>query len=188
MVVDRGRIEGRKPTAAKAADEGPSSTGDAAKSARATTTIKKSGGVRVLLEPLEGFATVLDFEADLSAVGVLPVKVTVRNNSRRRYEFDPRDVVLRVADSRRRARTLPADEVLRRLAKAVQGAGKAASELGNVDAARPIVVEKQLRPASLPPGMVASGFLYFDSGSYDRARIVLVDSATGESEGFLVEF
>lgn len=146
-------------------------------------------GVRVVLEPIRGFATVLDFEADLSAVGVLPVRVQVVNESSRAYELDPADVVLRASGSRRRVRPIPPQNVVDRLDRALgDSSPQAASELGDVAAARGIVRSKQLQAATLGPGEQASGFLYFEAGLYDRARVTLVDVRTGELEGFLVEF
>ncbi len=147
------------------------------------------GGIRVVLEPLRGFATVLDFEADLSAAGVLPVRVRVVNESRRTYDFDPADVVLRAAGSRRRVRPITPDHVVARLDRALQEApAETAADLGDVAAAREIVRAKQIRAARLEPGQEASGFLYFEVGRYDRARVTLLDVRTGEIEGFLVEF
>ena len=32
------------------------------------------------------------------------------------------------------------------------------------------------------------GYLYFEVAEYDRARITMIDTATGEIEGFIVEF
>ncbi len=146
-------------------------------------------GVRVVLEPVRGFATVLDFEADLSAVGVLPVRVQVVNESSRAYELDPADIVLRASGSRRRVRPISPQAVIDRLDLALGGSSpEAASKLGDVAAAREIVRSKQLRAVTLGPGEQASGFLYFETGLYDRARVTLVDVRTGELEGFLVEF
>jgi hypothetical protein len=33
-----------------------------------------------------------------------------------------------------------------------------------------------------------TGYLYFPDGDYDRARVTMTDAATGETEGFVVEF
>jgi hypothetical protein len=38
------------------------------------------------------------------------------------------------------------------------------------------------------PGDKASGYLFFPLAEYHRARVVVVEEESGESEGFLVEF
>ena len=167
-------------------------------------------GVVVRLEPIRGFATVLDFEADLSRAGILPIKVTVANGTRRYYEFDPNDILLRRPDSRRRAYGLVPTEAVRRLREAnlavlaeaarreAGEAGEAvdfatldpgaASELGDVVAAARLILANKLRGGLLGPGRRMVGYLYFEVADYDRARITMVDVATGEIEGFLIEF
>jgi len=152
-------------------------------------------GVSVALTPVEGFATVLDFDADVSRAGILPIKVSIVNATDRSYEFDPRDIVLRVAGSRARAKPLTASEAVALLATAARkadesaGEGQAgASELGDVASASKLIEEKEIRAARLRPGDHRAGYLYYPSGSYDRARVTMIDVATGETEGFLVEF
>jgi hypothetical protein len=165
---------------------------------------QRATGVSVVLEPLTGFTTVLDFEADLSAAGILPVKVTITNGTGRAYAFDPRDVVLRQSGSRRRAYPLAPDEAVALLHDAnrrtiAQGNAQldgdvgpvsptASSDLGDVRAASRIIPERMLRSVRLAPGRSTSGFLYYPAASYDRARITMIDVATGETEGFIVEF
>ena len=162
-------------------------------------------GVSVLIEPLTGFATVLDFEANLDAAGVLPVRVTISNGTERAYAFDARDVVLRRAGSRQRAYPMTPDEAIALLHEAnrrtiAEGNAQsdsaeigpidatADSDLGDIRAATRIIPEKILRSLRLSPGKRASGFLYYPAGSYDRARVTMIDVATGETEGFIVEF
>ena len=55
-------------------------------------------------------------------------------------------------------------------------------------AATEIIPARVLKAAYLRPGEQISGFLYFETGAYDRARITMIDAATGETEGFIVEF
>lgn len=161
-------------------------------------------GVSVVLEPLRGFSTVLDFEADLSSAGILPVKVSIVNGTKRIYEFDPSDIALREAGSRRRAYPLSPSAAVKRLLEYNRGviasgaaqpsaetgpiAPSAASEIGDVSAASRIIRERRLRGARLRPRDRVSGFLYYEVGNYDRARITMIDAATGETEGFIVEF
>ena len=188
-----------------------SSSGSSASGQTTTATKKKDpgavpigSGVSVSIEPLSGFTTVLDFEANLSAAGILPVKVTVANGSERAYDFDPRDVVLRQSGSRTRAYPLTPDEAVKVLHTANRRSiadGKAqddandgpvaptaASDLGDVRAASEIIPKKMLKSARLKPGQKTTGFLYYEVGSYDRARVTMIDVATGETEGFIVEF
>jgi len=180
------------------------STGASAATPPAQARRPQSGGVSVALERLSGFSSVLDFEANLDAVAILPLRVTVTNATERTYEFDPRDVLLRVAGTRDRAHPLTPKQAVARLTAAnVEriGEGKAqatdaegplaptsASDLGDVKAASRLIPERALRAARLGPGAEVSGFLYYEAASYDRARITLIDAATGETEGFLVEF
>jgi len=170
---------------------------------------KKVVGVLVQLEPVRGFATVLDFEADLSRAGILPVKVTVENGTKRSYEFDPRDIQLRRRGSRRRVPPLSASQAVRRLVEtnrrileqaaaemAMEGDGSAPpvvdpmapSELGDVAAASRVLKARKLMGGLLRPSGRFSGFLYYQVDDYDRARITMIDVATGETEGFIVEF
>jgi len=156
---------------------------------------KKAVGVSVSLEPIRGFATVLDFEANLSAAGVLPVKVRIENGSSRHYRFHPADVVLRRAGKRLRAYPLELAEAVSRLRQAQRRAEQAdgsvgaagAGPLGDVERAIRIMGRRLLQSAQLAPGQVVEGFVYYADGDYDRARVTMADRATGETEGFLVE-
>jgi hypothetical protein len=179
----------------------PAATGSSRARARSE---EKVVGVRVLLEPIEGYATLLDFDANLSAAGILPVRVQVDNGTGRSYEFDPQDVVLRRAGSRDRAKPLSgaqAVSILKQANLAALGASGAQptaargpgdplapSELGDVRRAAEVIPQRALRGGLLRPGDRIEGFLYYRAAEYDRARILMIDSATGETEGFLVEF
>ena len=148
---------------------------------------KKAVGVIVTLEPIRGFSTVLDFEANLSAADLLPVKVRIENGSSRHYRFHPADVVLRRAGKRLRAYPLEMDVALSSLRKAGRRAEQAGESLGDVKRAAVIMERRLLHPAQLEPGQVVEGFVYYSDGDYDRARVIMADRATGETEGFLVE-
>lgn len=201
-LVKRSSIVG--PDSQTAAGGGGSASTIAKPSPRPTAAPDKVVGVRVLLEPIRGYATLLDFEANLSAAGILPVRIQVDNGTHRAYEFDPRDVVLRRAGSRDRAKPLSNSQAVALLKKAnlaalgtagaqptdATGLGDplAPSELGDVRRAAEIIPARALRGKRLRPGDRVEGFLYYDAADYDRARIVMIDSATGETEGFLVEF
>lgn len=185
------------PAAEAPAPSRPSSGGGAGTPLleRTEKPAERKVGVSIALTPIEGFATVLDFDADVSRAGILPIKVSIVNATNRSYEFDPRDIVLRVAGSRTRAKPLTAAEAVALLAtaarKADESAGEGeggASELGDVASASKRIEEQQIRAARLRPGDHREGYLYYPSGSYDRARVTMIDVATGETEGFLVEF
>ena len=207
LKVDRGRIAGEWPAEILAVTPAPQNSPPVRKPAR---PVEKVVGLVVRLEPLRGFASVLDFEADLSRAGILPVKVTVANGTGRSYEFDPRDIVLRRAGSRRRAHTLPVSAALRMLVDAnreiliaaAREAGAAdgvavdisaidpmaPTELGDIRTAAGIIRERLLRGGLLRAAGRFEGYLYFEVAEYDRARITMIDTATGETEGFIVEF
>jgi hypothetical protein len=138
----------------------------------------------VQMEAVRGFASVLDFDADLGGAGVLPVRVSIRNGTRRAYDLDPTAIVLNVSGQRTRVAPLtPADAYARLAAEA--GANPS---IGDVNAARGLLAEKALAGGRLSPGASREGFVYFPLGDYDRARLSLIDAATGESESFVVDF
>ncbi len=186
----------------RASAASPTSSGSSNSTAAAPR--EKVVGVRVRLEPVRGYATLLDFEANLGAAGILPVRIDVTNGTRRAYEFDPRDVVLRRTGSRDRAKALSSDRAIAILkdanlaalglkgAQASDATGPgdalAPSELGDVGRAVKVIPSRAVRAKRLGPGETVEGFLYFPLAQYDRARILMIDSATGETEGFLVEF
>lgn len=176
------------PVPALPASPGSSApTGDGAATPRAaasSTPTVATGGLNVEMEPLRGFASILDFEADLSAAGVLPVKVVIVNGTRRAYDFDPGAIVLRRRGARDQVQPLTPTTAHERL-NAAAGGG---ASLGDVPAAARALREKALTGARLAPGSTRSGFVYYPLGDYDRARLVMVDVATGEAEGFAVEF
>lgn len=210
MVEREGREAGRLVKRSSARSEPspyvaePPESASGAGAATPSRAAPAAVGVRLLLEPVHGYATLLDFEANLSAAGLLPIKVRVENGTDRVYELDPGDIALRRAGSRERARALPIADAVARLEAAnlralgISGAQPssatgpadplAPSELGDVRRASAIINERRLRAARLRPGDRVEGFLYFESGDYDRARVLMIDAATGETEGFLVEF
>lgn len=209
---DPGKLVKRSATAEAGIGDGKSSIPSGSHSpsvtgssrTRARSEEEEIVGVRVLLEPVEGYATLLDFEANLSAAGILPVRVQIDNGTRRNYEFDPQDVVLRRTASRDRAKPLSSSETVSMLKQAnlaalgssgaqpTTGTGPgdplAPSELGDVRRAAEVIPQRALHGGVLRPGDRIEGFLYYPAADYDRARILMIDSATGETEGFLVEF
>lgn len=175
LVLDRGTVSGR---VRNVSDEG---TGGDDPGARV------AGGVSLDVEPQKGFSTVLDFDADIAAAGVLPIKVTIRNGTNRSYQFAPADLVVRVRGSSTVAQQVtPADAAAQVAARA--GSEAAQTEIGNVASAKKVIVEKALKGGRLAPGETASGYVYYRVGDYDRAKLTMIDVSTGEAEGFLVEF
>lgn len=145
---------------------------------------QKGAGLRVLLEPVRGQAARLDFDFDLAAAGVLPVRVTITNGTSRTYRFDPADIVLMHKDGAR-VRPLSIDAATQR----IMGAPRPA------DAALPdsTVVSQQLQARALGGDTVAAkqnvkGYVFFPLGAYVKGRVSLEDQASEESEGFVVEF
>jgi hypothetical protein len=166
----------QESTAAQAPSPAPSTPGVAPPAAA-------SASLDVQMEAVRGFASVLDFDADLGGAGVLPVRVSLRNGTRRAYDFDPTAIVLNVSGQRTRVAPLTPADAYARLA-----AAGANPSLGDVNAARGLLAEKALAGGRLSPGASREGFVYFPLDDYDRARLSLVDAATGESESFVVDF
>lgn len=173
--MDRGEVTGRdRPieSLAQAVSEGvPTETGT----------------VLVEVQPQRGFETVLDFDADLASAGILPIRVTLRNGSKRSYSFSPEDVTVRVRGSSEPASPLSAADAAARLA-AKAGSGGSQTDIGNVQSAQKIIVEKQLKGAKLAPGASVTGYVYYPVADYDGAKIRMLDVAAQETETFLVQF
>lgn len=145
---------------------------------------RKGPGLRVLLEPVPGQAAKLDFNADLAAAGVLPVRVTIVNGTTRTYRFDPADVALVERDGTR-VRPLSIDDVAQRIAAAPRPSDAAAPDASSL--------MQQLRARALSGDPIAAnqtvkGYAFFPLGRYAKGRVSLEDQATEESEGFVVEF
>jgi hypothetical protein len=141
-----------------------------------------SGSVLVEVQPQRGFETVLDFDADLASAGILPIKITIQNGSKRAYTFALDGLVVRRKNGEPGTRLTGAEA-------AAKLAAKAGSEnIGNVESAKKIVVEKELKGARLAAGASVSGYVYYPVGDYDRAKINMTDVAAEELESFLVEF
>ncbi len=144
------------------------------------------GGVKFKLQPQIGLETKLDFGEDLASAGILAVKVIVQNGSDQTYTLDPTAIELRNAadDSVKQIAISQAAAALAKVSAEDAGGG-APPDPGRMDA---LLRGRTLAGRTLRPGDRAEGFIYFPTGSYTRARATLVDTATDESEGFLVEF
>jgi hypothetical protein len=147
----------------------------------------ETGSVNVEVTPQKGFETVLDFDADLASAGILPIKVTIQNGSKRAYTFSLDGVIVRRKDNGEPVQRLSAADAAARLA-AKAGSDSKQTGVGNVESAKKIMIEKELKAARLPSGASVSGYVYYPVGDYDRAKINMTDVAAEEVESFLVEF
>jgi hypothetical protein len=165
------------------ADHGPENAAQKERETGGTT----AGGAKFKLQPQIGLETKLDFGEDLAAAGVLAVKVTVQNGSSQTYKLDPDAIELRnAADDSVKQIALPqAAAALARVSAADAGAGAPPPDPGRMDA---LLRTRALTGRTLRPGEQAEGFIYFPTGTYTSGRATLLDIATDESEGFLVEF
>lgn len=143
-------------------------------------------GLKVLVEPIRGQAAKLDFEMDMAAADILPVRVRVLNATTRTYTFVASDVQL-VRSDRARIAPLSLEEAVARLQKGKDAQGQPLTALG------PTELTERLRQRLFSTTQIgarsdASGYLYFPLGDYLRARVLVTDVATEEAEGFAVEF
>jgi hypothetical protein len=127
-------------------------------------------GVDVLVTPDrgEGLGTL---GIALMNAGVLPVTVRITNHTPRAYRFAVAGVVLQTVDGER---VLPT------------AVARVASGL-DAEAARTLR-EKALSDRQVSPNETLTGTLLFPFKSYTRASIKLTDLATGETEGFSIQF
>jgi hypothetical protein len=146
-----------------------------------------SGGAKFDIRPQIGLESKLDFGEDLASGGILAVKVKIQNGSNITYKLDPAAIELRDAKDDTVSQ-IPLAQAANQLAKsssADAGPGAPPPDPARMEG---LLKERALAPRTLRPGDQAEGFVYFPTGTYTRARANLVDTATDESEGFLVEF
>jgi hypothetical protein len=149
---------------------------------------KTGQGLHVLVEPVRGLGAKLDFNLDLAAAGVLPVRVSINNVTPRTYTLDPDDIVLAQKDGTRVHPLTVADAVQR-------VAGAASQKPANDASAAPDSAEvtrrfqsKLLTARSIAAGQTLQGYLFFPLADYVKGRVTLEDQASEEAEGFVVEF
>jgi len=147
---------------------------------------KAGQGLHVLLEPVRGLGAKLDFNLDVAAGGVLPVRVTINNVTPRNYTLDPDDVVLAQKDGTR-VHPLSVADAAQRVAADQKPPpdGAAAPDPGEV--ARRFQ-DKLFTAHSIAPGANLQGYLFFPLADYVKGRVTLEDQASEEDEGFVVEF
>lgn len=143
-------------------------------------------GLQVLVEPIRGQAAKLDFDMDMAAAEILPVRLRVMNATARAYSVVPADVQL-IRRDRTRIAPMSIDEAVARLHKAKDPQGQPLTPLSQSD------LSDRLRKALFNTTQIgarsdASGYLFFPLGDYMRARVLVTDVASEEAEGFAVEF
>jgi hypothetical protein len=137
------------------------------------------GGLRIRMEPIPGPAARLDFDLDLAAAGVLPVRVTIDNQTERAYRSEAVSFVL-IDAAGHRTLPLPSDDVAAAVSSRSE-AGVAAGVLAQLRA-------RAFDAALIEGGQRVSGYLFFPLGSYVKGRAVVEEVESGETEGVVVEF
>ncbi len=122
------------------------------------TANPETGTLQLTIVPLNSFESQNVLGTDIQASGILPVRVTVLNNTPRPYAIEASKIFL-----------VP------------EGGGRVApvSSPSGGSALQDMTVE---------PGQSASGFLYYPAGNYSSARTSVIDKENDEREGFSVQF
>lgn len=147
-----------------------------------------TGGVKFKIQPQLALETKLDFGEDLAAGGVLAVKVTVQNGSAETYTLAVDAIELRPREGTAKVMQIDVPTAAKAIAQATAANLSPGIPGPSAASIESTLRERALKGRTLKPGDSAEGFVYFPVGSYARARATLVDVATGESEGFLVDF
>lgn len=154
--------------------------------AAGTAESQQRTDLNVRIEPIHGQASRLDFDFDLSAAGVLPVRIRIQNPTGRFYSLEPGEIRLTRTD-RERVAALGVEDVARRMAAARTPQGEPATSMGEAQIAERLR-SRLFTTSSVAPRSDNSGFLFFPAGQYQRGRVVLTEKESGETEGFAVEF
>ena len=118
----------------------------------------ETGTLQFSIVPLDSFASQNVLGSDIQSSGVLPVRITITNNTPRPYVVEASKIFL-----------VP------------EGGGRVApvSSPGGGSSLQDMTIE---------PGQSASGFLYYPAGNYSSARTSVIDKENNEREGFSVRF
>jgi hypothetical protein len=143
-------------------------------------------GLQVLVEPVRGQAAKLDFEIDMAAAGILPVRLRVMNATERVYSIVADDVQL-IGRDRTRVAPISAAQAVALVTRAQDAQGQPLTLLTAAE------LTERLGRALFTSSRIsarsdAAGYLYFPLGDYARARVRVTDVETEEAEGFAVEF
>jgi hypothetical protein len=131
---------------------------------------KVETGLAIEVTPLRGGAVQV-FGADFTAVGITPVHVLIRNVTPQTYILETSRLQLVTQEGQRRS-ALAAEEV----------------EALVPDEARAAVRRNSLSDGTIDPSATLDGYLFFPASTYRRAKVVLTDRESDESEGFSIEF
>ncbi|MBI4517908.1 MAG: hypothetical protein HY699_19045 [Deltaproteobacteria bacterium] len=147
---------------------------------------RKQQGFEVLITPMPGYESRMEFAADFGAAGVLPIRVVINNRSERRYQLEPQEIVMVRADNQR-VHPLSVAAVMERLrqAAAAMVPGQPGSDLA---ALPPQIEAKLLTTTEMGRDSSAQGYLFYPADHYTRARVLVTEAESEETEGFLVEF
>ena len=118
----------------------------------------ETGTLQFSIVPLDNFASQNVLGSDIQSSGILPVRITITNNTPRPYAIEASRIFL-----------VP------------EGGGRVApvSSPGGGSSLQDMTIE---------PGQSASGFLYYPAGNYSSARTSVIDKENNEREGFSVQF
>jgi hypothetical protein len=143
-------------------------------------------GLQVKIEPVRGQASKLDFEMDMAAAGILPVRVRVTNATSRIYRVAADDVQL-VGRDRARVPPLSVAAAAARVMKSSDASGKPLTALSEAELVDRLG-KALFTTTRIDARSDSSGYLFFPLGDYARARMLVTDTETEEAEGFAVEF
>lgn len=158
---------------------------DAQMRAGAAPASQQRRDLQVVIAPLRGPASKLEFPFDLSSAGLLPVRIEITNLTAQTYRIDPDEVRLQAADRSRVAPMTIADAAGRVIAARIDGAPL--TPLGFA-AVADLLAAKLFAAGEVAPNAQRRGFLYFPLAEYESARAVVTDVANDETEGVRVEF
>ncbi len=148
---------------------------------------RKQQGFEVLITPAPGQAARVDFAADFAAAGVLPVRVVVHNRSERGYRLDPDEIVMARADGER-VHPLSVTAVLERVQQGSKEAADGSPPIADLAALPQQLETKRFSATTIPRQGSAEGYLFYPLAPYKRARVLVTEVDSDESEGVVVEF
>lgn len=143
--------------------------------------------LQVLVEPVRGHEAKLYFDIDLAAGGILPLRLTVNNRTSHRYRLEPGEIRLTGKDRKRVPSLTPARAAARVVEAREPKTGEPVTTV-SLEAVTDRLRDELFVADAVEPGERLSGYLYFPLADYQRARVVVVEDHSGESEGFMVEF
>jgi hypothetical protein len=151
-------------------------------------TQRRQQGFEVLVKQVKGLDAKMDFPGvDFAAAGVLPVKVVIHNWTERRYQLDPDDIVLVRGDGER-IHPMTVAAVMQRVRQAPTPSPDTAPVAMDSFALPQQLESRRLTVTKMGPDASAHGYLFYPLDDYKRARVLVTESESEETEGFMVEF